>query len=248
MQQTLNTTSRQLPLQACFNSRDLGGLDNRDGHSIQPQRLLRADDLSSLSHEDSAYLAALPLTTIIDFRSDLERQKKPDLIPTSCQHHLHLDILSGNMEGYMQQMQSTSANARAIMFEIYHDLVLNPHSQAQYRQFFALLQQEQTGSLLYHCSAGKDRTGIATALILEALNVDRDTIMQDYLLSNPYLISKYSHLFEAYPAAYDFLTVSADFLTYAWDLIQQHHGSTEQYLHEVLQVQPERMQQLYLEA
>ena len=102
--------------------------------------------------------------------------------------------------------------------------------------------------MLYHCSAGKDRTGIATAFILEALGVDRDTIMQDYLLSNQFLISKYSHLFEAYPAAYDFLTVSADFLTHAWDLIQQHHGSTEQYLHEVLQVQPERMQQLYLEA
>ena len=248
MQQTLDTHSRLLPLQACFNGRDLGGLRNQQGQHIKPQRLLRADDLSSLSDEDLAYLHHLPLHTVIDFRSDVEQSSKPDLLPASCQQHLHLDILSGNMQVYMQQMKEGSAHARDIMLNIYHDLVLNPNSQQQYRQFFSVVQQETQGSLLYHCSAGKDRTGIATAFILEALGVDRDTIMQDYLLSNQFLISKYSHLFEAYPAAYDFLTVSADFLTYAWDLIQLHHGSTEQYLHEVLQVQPERMQQLYLEA
>ena len=247
MQQTLNTPSRQLPLQACFNSRDLGGLRNRDGLSIQARRLLRADDLSSLSHDDSVYLQSLPLTTVIDFRSEMERQHKPDILPASCQRHLHLDILSGNMEVYLQQMKSASANARDIMFEIYHDLVLNPLSLSQYRQFFAELQQVQTGSLLYHCSAGKDRTGIATALILEALNVDRDTIMQDYLLSNQYLISKYSHLFEAYPHAYDFLTVSADFLQYAWDLIAQHHGGSERYLTAVLHINLDALQTQYLQ-
>ena len=248
MQQTLDTHSRQLPLQACFNGRDLGGLSNQQGKRIKPQLLLRADDLSSLSEEDVAYLHKLPLHTVIDFRSNIEQSKKPDILPASCQQHLHLDILSGNMQVYMQQMQDGTTHARDIMMDIYHDLVLNPASQEQYRQFFSVVQQSPQGSLLYHCSAGKDRTGIATAFILEALGVDRDTIMQDYLLSNPFLISKYSHLFEAYPHAYDFLTVSADFLEHAWDLIQQHHGSTEQYLHEVLHIHPELMQNLYLEA
>ena len=248
MQQTLNTTHRQLPLQACFNSRDLGGISNQAGRNIKTQLLLRADDLSSLSTADVVYLCELPLHTVIDFRSTLEQNHKPDIVPDSCQRHLHLDILSGNMEVYMQQMKDSSANARAIMFEIYSDLVLNPQSQQQYRQFFNVLQQEPQGSLLFHCSAGKDRTGIATALILEALGVERDCIMQVYLLSNPYLISKYSHLFEAYPHAYDFLTVSEDFLQHAWDLIDKQHGTVERYLTEVLHIDLPLMQNLYLEA
>ena len=115
MQQTLDTHSRLLPLQACFNGRDLGGLRNQQGQHIKPQRLLRADDLSSLSEEDLAYLHHLPLHTVIDFRSDVEQSSKPDLLPASCQQHLHLDILSGNMQVYMQQMKEGSAHARDIM-------------------------------------------------------------------------------------------------------------------------------------
>ena len=144
MQQTLDTHSRLLPLQACFNGRDLGGLRNQQGLSIKPQRLLRADDLSSLSEEDLSYLHQLPLHTVIDFRSDLEQHKKPDLLPASCQQHLHFDILSGSMQVYMQQMKEGTALARDIMLDVYRDLLLNPNSQQQYRQFlivFMVLSQ-----------------------------------------------------------------------------------------------------------
>lgn len=245
---TLTTPNRLLPLQHCLNGRDLGGLTNQNGQRLKTNRLWRTDALSQFAPSDLQLLQTLPLHTIVDFRTETERTREPNAQPSEPTNTLNLDILSGNMAFYMQQIQQQDADARAIMLDMYADLVLHPHAQLQYRHFFALLQEPPQGTLVFHCSAGKDRTGIAAALILAALNVDDDTIMADYLLSNDGLLIKYGHLIAAHPHLKDFLTVSADFLEHAWRLIAQHHGSVSLYLQQVLQVDTQRMQQLYLEA
>lgn len=239
--------NRFLPLKHCFNSRDLGGIINREGVAIARKRLVRSDDLSSLDQRDQELLSALNVHTVIDFRSHTERAAQPNVLPTSCHHDVHLDLLSGNMGTYMGMMQQQHVSSREIMLSIYQDLVLHPTSQQQYRQFFALLQQPATqGAMLYHCSAGKDRTGIATALILSALNFDEEVIMHDYLLSNEGLQEKYAHLITAYPHMRDFFMVKADWLQHAWQLIKQQYDSIENYLETVLHVNCQRLQQLYL--
>ena len=74
------------------------------------------------------------------------------------------------------------------MMVIYHQLAYDEYCQSQYAQFFELLTEEREGAILWHCSAGKDRVGIATALLLTFLGFDYETVMQDYLLTNQYVM------------------------------------------------------------
>ena len=116
----------------------------------------------------------------------------------------------------------------------------------KYRIFFRLLQDEQEVPLLFHCSAGKDRTGMGAALILYALGVDEATIMQDYLASNIYLDNKYAKELERNPEPKSVLTVKREFLQAGIDRIKQDHGSVENFLKNVLKVDLAKFKERYL--
>jgi protein-tyrosine phosphatase len=139
-----------------------------------------------------------------------------------------------------------------LMEAINRDLVLN--QAASYRQLFELLLQGRR-RVLIHCAVGKDRTGVAAALILSALGVDRDTIMEDYLLTNQFLpvdqelqrlLARYAQSGTA-PAAEimrPVLEARESYLTAAFAAIDEHFGSTSTYLREGLGLGESELDQL----
>jgi protein-tyrosine phosphatase len=115
-----------------------------------------------------------------------------------------------------------------------------------YRNYFALLNNESDVPLLFHCSAGKDRTGMAATLTLYALGVDEQTIMEDYMLSNTFLGDKYASYIAQYPNLGTMFQVRPDYINAGIEAIRSQYGSVENYLTSVLNVDIEKLRAKYL--
>ncbi|NDV78499.1 tyrosine-protein phosphatase [Dysgonomonas sp. 511] len=239
---------RHLPMTGGYNFRDLGGYRTTDGKYVKWGKIFRSDDLHNLTDADLKYLSAIPLTSIVDFRSEEERTLQPDINPASVKENYAYAISPGNlMEAVSKDIRLlTAEKVDTLMMEMNILLVTDSACIAQYRKFFELLQNEADVPLMFHCSAGKDRTGMGAALVLSALGVDEQTIIRDYLDSNIYLANKYAKFKTEYPQLSALYEVKPQFLQAGIDRIKKDHGSIENYLTKVLNVDIQKMQQMYL--
>lgn len=237
---------RHLPLQGGHNYRDMGGYRTADGHYVRWGRVFRTDDMHNLTDADLAYLASIHLRTVVDFRSEQEIEQAPDKLPASAVTHAMLSVSPGNLTDMNDIQLMDATKMEGYMIDINRSFSTDPAIVERYREFFSLLQDEANLPLSFHCTAGKDRTGMAAALFLASLGVDESVIMQDYLLSNKYLASKYGKYTEEYPALRPLFTVDAAYLQAGLDRIKADHGSVEKYLRNVLGVDMALMKKLYL--
>ncbi|MDL2323334.1 tyrosine-protein phosphatase, partial [Bacteroidales bacterium OttesenSCG-928-A17] len=219
-----NTPVRHLPMEGGYNFRDLGGYKTTDGKSVKWGKIFRSDDLANLTENDLAYLSAIPIVSIVDFRSESEMENAPDKLPASVENYCPLSVSPGNMDSGSIMNPSDSISPEQMMEQINILLVSDSAIIAQYKTFFALLQEKENIPLLFHCSAGKDRTGMGAALILFALGVDEETIFEDYLASNNYLEGKYSNMITAYPELTPFFTVKEEYLKSGLNTIKKEYG------------------------
>ena len=250
MENTLNAIAlneRTLSLDGGFNFRDLGGIINKDEQVLGKGLLIRSDDLANLTDNDLELLNDYPIRTIIDLRTTYERSKNPDHIPNSCNHEVHLDISSGHFENLVKQFRQGISNPREFMCNIYEDFVLDETCQTQYKKFFDIIQHKNRTPILFHCTAGKDRTGFATAMILAALKVDFEQILEDYLASNIYLEQKYAHILKINPDYKYLIEVYPEYLEKSFDTIKKNFGTIEYYLSNILGIDLQLMEDLYLE-
>jgi protein-tyrosine phosphatase len=230
---------RRLPMEGGWNVRDLGGFAGAGGQRTLWGKILRADDLKNLTPADQAYLASLPLRTVLDFRLEEEAVLFPDLLPATVRRRLTRPILAGGRNPAAAAFSGDEADA--FMMDIYRYLVLDERPLAVYRELFHLLQwEEDAPPLLFHCSAGKDRTGVAAALVLFSLGVSPETVLRDYLASHWCLAGKY-------PSSAGIFSVREIYLQAALEAIARVHGSLGGYLEKVLGVDQDRMRRLYLE-
>ncbi len=176
---------RHVPLQGATNFRDLGGYPGHGSRPLRWRKLFRSDHLAGLTDADHAVLAGLGLARTIDFRGEVERAATSYRLPGVVQHSLVIE------PSVVQRMQDLVAAGRelsaAVAIELMKDLyrgMVNDHSH-RFAEMFDLLLQADTPSVL-HCTAGKDRTGVGSALILLALGVPRELVLQDYLLTNQF--------------------------------------------------------------
>lgn len=237
---------RILPLEGSFNCRDLGSIINKDNKCITSGLLIRSDDLANLTDDDLEKLNKYPIRTIIDLRTTHERLKNHDHIPNSCNHEVHLDISSGHFDDLMKQFRAGIPNPKQFMRNIYKDFVLDKTCQEKYKNFFDVIQHKNKTPILFHCTAGKDRTGFATAMILSALNVNEETIMNDYLASNIFLEQKYGHILKIDPNYKYLIDVLPEYLETSFFYIKRHFGNVENYLSNILNVDLDLMKNLYL--
>ena len=184
------THDRIVSLDGPINFRDLGGYRNDKGQSVKWNKIYRSDSLSSLSCKDKIKLTKLRITVDCDLRSSYEKTSAPDDL---WEHVKYVDAPL-----YSNDINDDKSNNKLFRFihhlpdlkdnfigQIYQRAILNTHSQEEFAKIFAeLLELPGQEGLVYHCSAGKDRTGMTSALILMALGVDDDTIARDYLLTN----------------------------------------------------------------
>lgn len=227
---------RHVPLEGARNVRDLGGLPTRDGRRTRRGRLYRSDTLAYLSPADHQRLRELDLRAVVDLRTPEERQRAPDRLPENLPLSLHSPgfIPRGNAEMFAEINAGRMGADDAVqaMLGQYRNLTLD-HA-AQYRAFLAALLSPGQQPLLFHCASGKDRTGIAAAIVLLALEVPREWIVQDYVISN--YQRRPVDLFTAGaagPAVEWVMAADPRYIEAALDAMIDAHGSTEAYLAEV---------------
>ena len=158
------------------NMRDLGGLRTADGRKIKPQMLIRSAHLAQAEEQDTEHISE-----VIDLRTPAERQESPDRT-YGCEY-TPLPVFEEINAGISHEEK---ARERAIPnMEILYGMLIDRYPDAFRRILLRIMQHDYSkGAILWHCTEGKDWCGITTALVLEMLGVDRETIMEDYLKTN----------------------------------------------------------------
>ncbi len=261
--------NRLLDINSGHNFRDLGGYRTTDGRTIKWRQLLRTGSLANLSDDDLTTLAKIPVTQDIDLRGQAEVRQMPDRVPQTATYY-HLPVFdedetdaSHSNDEIAKRMQE-EGNGYRHMLTVYSRMVTIPSAKRAFRQLFDRLLANQNGVTIFHCTAGKDRTGIAAFLILSALGVPRETILDDYLLTNPVTeefredwLTQMRKELPATPATdilisnrRDLASVHTDYLKTAISAIEKQYGDVQHYLTDYLELSDDQLHQLrdrYLE-
>jgi len=225
-----------LPMAGGFNFRDMGGIRTSDGRQVKWGKIFRSDEMNTLTDADLDYLSSIPLISVVDFRSESERSAAPDRNPSSVIRNYAYTIDPGSLMNMDSLFYLSESELDSIMMDMNVQFVTDRNIINRYKDFFSLLQNEENIPLLFHCTAGKDRTGMGAALVLYALGADDNTVMEDYLASNIYLADKYAHYIEQYPQLKSLFGVKREFLEAGIQHIKNEYGTVEQYLEEVLDI------------
>ncbi|HMO96964.1 MAG TPA: tyrosine-protein phosphatase [Tepidiformaceae bacterium] len=175
----LTITNRELRLEIAHNVRHLGGYTTTEGRTTRDD-IIRAASLHRLTDTGMRHLAEAGVTTIIDFRSDveLERDVTPDSAPYGIRR-LHAPVFQHDASPV--GLDSEDFSGYGVVYERFLDVGRNA-----YATLFETIA-EADGRILFHCAAGKDRTGVAAALLLDLAGVDEPTIIEDYTLTESLL-------------------------------------------------------------
>ena len=248
----MTESERALPLAGASNFRDLGGYGAADGRRVRWRRLFRSDHLAALTPHDTDVLARLRLARVVDFRGREERAAQPYELPAVRYRAVPIEptVVRRYRELAARGERLDVAHAERLMVDTYQGFVAD--DAPQLAEFFEQLLADDA-PLVFHCTAGKDRTGYAAALLLLALGVPREAVMQDYLLTN--------RLYRKPPPPGDDATtravheviwgVRAEYLQTALDAMEREHGGVQAYLRQRLKLSEaghRRLAELYLEA
>lgn len=184
-----------IALQGAANVRDLGGIEASSGRKVVLGRLFRADSLSKLTGPDLDVLAGLGLRTAIDFRSLAEvAQLGAGRLPPGATA-VALPVDAGDVQGFIglfgdlgrQREILGDGRAAEFMRRTNTELVSNDEHRRQFASALHMIADEARQPVLFHCTAGKDRTGWMAAIALTALGVPREAVLADYLATNEYM-------------------------------------------------------------
>jgi protein-tyrosine phosphatase len=246
----MQAPSRSLPLTGASNFRDLGGYAGHGGRQVRWRRIFRSDHLADLTPTDVAQVTELGLTRVCDFRGTQERAPQACVLPQVKVHALSIEptVVQGMKSLLASGQAPTVQDTVRLMEQTYRDFVL--HNSVRFAELFGHLL-ESDAPLVFHCTAGKDRTGFAAALILTALGVPKAVVMQDYLLTNDlYRMPHTSAPFAPQEVLNVLWRVQPNFLEAAFHAVETEYGSLQHYLAKTLGMgAPEmaRLETLYLQ-
>ncbi len=250
---------RLLNFEGISNFRDLGGYPAADGRAVKWGKLYRSGHLAKASNADLAGLAALQLASFIDFRSGAEKTEEPNRLPDPASFALvEIPVLDEGNRNLFNEISTRIEEGTLGDFD--PDLTMIQANRQfadeftpQFRQFVDAVLEADGAPVLWHCTAGKDRTGFAAAVLLRILGVPQDIIMQDYLASSaPALESRSKELlmlrlFEGEETADKIavmLGVEPAWLEAAFEQIDTTWGSFDNYVAEGLQLSAADVQRL----
>jgi len=251
-------------MKTLVNFRDLGGAVTKEGLKVKPKRVLRSGEVVKLCDEDIKRLVQdYGLKQIIDFRSADEINEKPD-DEIEGASYINIDIMSDSMKnGTSEKELMKHLNAQLAdhyMKEITCQLVTTESARLGYQQFLRACLDNKEGAILFHCFAGKDRTGFAAALLLKALGVSNEEIMEDYLKTVEQRIEANQVIMDRarqqgltedqLEALGCLMSVKQEYLEAAFDVIEQEYDSFENYIKKglgITEAELEQLKQNYLE-
>lgn len=195
MPHPVSVQSRHIPLDASANFRDLGGYPTRDGRTTRWRRFYRSDSLHALTPADHAALQDLGVTLVLDLRTSVEVARDgriPGAGEAFTWHHVPLTEEQHNPQA--PRVYAGSADLR--LHERYHAMALAgaPRLVEAIATLATASATPGEGAAVFHCAAGKDRTGMVAAVLLDLAGVPDEVIAQDYLQTNQHLAGVYERL------------------------------------------------------
>lgn len=262
---------QRLNLKKLNNTRDLGGLPAADGKKLRYGRLIRSGRLYKLPKSTVKKLEEMGVDTVIDMRTEKECQEYPSyplngatyyhlpLMCTATRGITHEKSMARTMMEESKRLKNEFGTAPEYMMKMYEIILFSEEPQKNLKKFFELAINEEK-CMLWHCSAGKDRTGIAAMLLEWVLGVDEQTIIADYVASDRFqrrlrlpqriglVIAPLPRRFKLF--LYAQMKAKPEYVTGAMQSIKDKYGTVEAYFNEALGIDEKQIQLLkdkYLE-
>jgi protein-tyrosine phosphatase len=235
-----------VPLQGGSNFRDLGGIRTADGRTVRRGTVFRSAHLGGLTDQDRQQLGTLDVRTIVDLRGVNEAAETPHLI-----QGLACKVVGAHIEPQLgEKIRDAIADGTATPFLVMQFLTDHYRDYPRrcapgFRTLFATLSDGQHRPLVFHCTAGKDRTGFASALLLTLLGVQWDAVMEDYLRTNELWtghVGRYPELDVDTRAA--IIEARTPYLEAAFEVVRADFGSPEAFAEKALGLGERQRQQL----
>ena len=251
-------------LESTFNTRDLSFFVTKDGRKIKENRLIRSGHLHNLSENDIKTLINHNLKIVVDFRSEHEfinrGDKKIDgvtYLNFPALPKKELASKGSNADSNLLDLVNNESGGKKMLMETYRNLFLTKEGIAAYKNFFKVLLENKDGAVLWHCSQGKDRAGMAAYLLGYALGVSNEDLIKDYLYTNlamektisrltPVVLKLSNNDYSLLEPLQDVFTAQLDYLNAAIETINQTYGSIDNYLENILEVNILKLRENYL--
>lgn len=242
----------RIVLDGANNTRDLGSMRCADGRRIKSGMLIRSGNLASLTDADVSVLNKYNIKAVIDLRTDLEERESPDIRLDGAQYYRLRPLTEAAMGVTHEKTTGLQMFTNGIdingdpdkyMCDMYDKFMFSSHGEAEFARFFDILLNTD-GCVLWHCSAGKDRAGMASLLIETALGAEREEIIEDYMLTE-YFTREISRIrlenFLKIPGALEIkefiialMAVRPIYAEHVLDKMTADYGSPEKYLENAL--------------
>lgn len=265
---TKKLTNQLIGVTSGRNFRELGGYETLSGKKIKMHKLLRTGNLADLSPFDKQFLTDYGAKYDVDFRSKEEVDNQPDRVPDGVEY-IYDPVFSEDLTNSSKSITDLDTQAHDDadfgfnhMHYAYEDMIESEPAQKAYRKFFdVLLENTVDGeSVIFHCTAGKDRTGFGALLALSALGVPLNTIKKDYLLTNittkDFVDSMVEHARQngknenVLQSIRDIQSVRSEYLDHAVKVLNDEYGSINNYLRDVMKLSSAdimKLRNIYLE-
>ncbi|MCL1697127.1 tyrosine-protein phosphatase [Lysinibacillus sp. BPa_S21] len=241
-----------IPFEAVYNFRDMGGYKSRDGRVVKNGLIYRSAALGKMTKADKELFETLGVKTIFDYRDNHEAQNNPNpvftqaeyiQIPAKGNHAFEMPTNTGGKDFY-----------KVVSTEMFREFYAQmPFNNDSFKRLMATIQHPENLGLVHHCAVGKDRTGIGSALILLALDVPEETIMEDYLDTNVHLSPLVERMAQTIQQDYNdrelqqfyaLMSAREDYLQAAFDAMDNRYGSKIAFLEQEFDLTIEKRKQL----
>jgi protein-tyrosine phosphatase len=180
---------RVIHLKGTSNTRDIGGYQTNDLRTLRWRQIIRSENLSRLTARDFQKLEEIGVKTVIDLRTDKEHNQSPTVWQgDNPPRFYHFPVGDAHNDWFNAQRRMMGRNRFTVKQALEHLVegyrMIAEEGPPSYQKLMDVVLDQSNWPILIHCNAGKDRAGVATTLILEALGVDRETIMEEFLLTN----------------------------------------------------------------
>ncbi|MEG0366946.1 MAG: tyrosine-protein phosphatase [Coprobacillus sp.] len=220
---------RKINLEKMVNTRDLGGYETQDGHYSKSHKYVRASSPAHATRSDILFLKDYGVKAVIDLRSDFEKEHQP----SPFQKEEDIDFYEVNL------FNSTKASVVPEEVKQYKDLggvyiYMIESAKKQFYDLFQIFLKYPYDTVLFHCSAGKDRTGVTSALLLDLIGCHEYDIVKDYSESYENNLEINQELSQMVNEdTQDYLRSSPRYMMELLDYLREHYGSSKEYLLEI---------------
>lgn len=241
-----DSIKRLVPVKGALNFRDVGGYKTTDGKEVVWGKVYRSAGIDKLTTEDIALLDKKKIHTVVDFRGVAEAKAAPDRLPQNTDYTLS----PAGSDSIPNPMQMVKLLKEGGFLEKFYGIDAVKYSGDRFRPLFVkLLTADKKEAVMYHCTGGRDRTGMATALFLYVLQVPEKTIEEDYVASNIYLkkmnkgmmapLAKMSGLSEA--QIENEMALKPELIRSFFGGIKTQYGSVEGFLQQEMGIGPKEI-------